>query len=77
MAIWKKLLPLDKKTEKVDNVILRNNVTDSTDKFERVPSKSPEKNLQKSYPDVNFFKIIPISSIIGKLKFLVQNFTTR
>ena len=78
-AAWKKYLPLDKKAEQVnngknfikDNLIQseKSNVTDSSDNFERVSSKSPEKNLQKSYPEVNFFKIIPISSIIGKSNF--------
>ena len=33
-----------------------------------IPQENPQDDLQKSYPGVNYFKIIPVSSIIASKK---------
>ena len=55
----------EEEKEKLENIKININYKE-TDKS--IPQENPQDDLQKSYPGVNYFKIIPVSSIIASKK---------
>ena len=55
----------EEEKEKLENIQNNRNYNENN---ESISQENPQDDLQKSYPGVNYFKIIPVSSIIASKK---------
>ena len=55
----------EEEKEKLENIQNNRNYNENN---ESISQENPQDDLQKTYPGVNYFKIIPVSSIIASKK---------